>query len=147
MVRNVTVLLAEDDPNDQVLVQRALRKKEIQIDLRLVNDGLEAIEYLSGHGKFCDRKQYPLPGLIVLDINMPRRSGLEVLQWIRNDVSMKLTPVVIVSSSQLQVDVNEAYKLGVNAYLVKPSAFEELAELLKTTTDLSVHRAAKPQMH
>src|SRR5687768_6894080 len=108
---NPPVLLAEDDPNDQLLVERALRRENIAIDLKMVSDGQEAIDYLSGKGKFSDRRKYPLPVLILLDIKMPKRTGLEVLEWIRADETCQLTPVIIMSSSQMKGDINKAYAL------------------------------------
>ncbi|MDB6029478.1 MAG: response regulator [Verrucomicrobiales bacterium] len=139
------VLLAEDEANDRYMVERAMRKHSIDIDLRMVSDGEEAVQYLSAKGEFSDRKLNPLPRLIVLDIKMPRRSGLEVLEWIRQDAVCKLIPVVIMSSSELPADVNRAYGLGVNAYLVKPAAFTGLVELFNSATDLFIHKAAHPQ--
>src|SRR4051794_25956570 len=93
------VLHVEDEWDDQFMLQRTLKKDDIAIDLRTANHGDEAVEYLSGKGKFSDRVAYPLPALILMDIKMPRRSGLEVLQWLRNDSSCKRIPVIMVSSS------------------------------------------------
>ena len=144
MSHGSTVLLAEDDLNDQLLVQTALKKNAIAIELKMVDDGQQAVDYLLGSGKYANRSQYPMPALILLDLKMPKKTGLEVLDWIRSNNETKLIPVIVMSSSYLQSDINRAYTLGVNAYLVKPSAFDELAEMFQAATDLFVHRAAKP---
>src|SRR6185503_9933836 len=130
------ILLAEDDVNDALLVERALSRADIQNPVMVVRDGQEAIDYLKGKGPFADRKNFPLPTLALLDIKMPKKNGLEVLEWVRhNGGGLKLLPVIIMSSSSIQEDIDRAYQLGVNAYLVKPTAFDELVETLKTTTD------------
>ena len=138
------VLLVEDDENDQFFVQRAIKKNHIPIKLHIVSRGDEAIHYLSGTGEYSDRKQHPMPRLVLMDIKMPGRSGLEVLKWIRTESPCKTIPVVMMSSSQLREDVQRAYELGVNAYLIKPAAFSELVDLFKTATDLFVHKAVQP---
>ena len=138
------VLHVEDEWDDQFMLQRTLKKDNISIDLRTANHGDEAVEYLSGKGKFADRSAYPLPALILMDIKMPRRSGLEVLQWLRNDSSCKRIPVIMVSSSPLQADMDRAYQLGVNAYLIKPLAYLQVAEMFKNNPDLFEHQPTKP---
>ena len=136
MDEDFVILLAEDDVNDALLVERALSRADIQNPVMVVRDGQEAIDYLKGKGPFADRKNFPLPTLALLDIKMPKKNGLEVLEWVRhNGGGLKLLPVVIMSSSSIQEDIDRAYQLGVNAYLVKPTAFDELVETLKTTTD------------
>jgi CheY-like chemotaxis protein len=136
MDEDFVILLAEDDVNDALLVERALSRADIQNPVMVVRDGQEAIDYLKGKGPFADRKNFPLPTLALLDIKMPKKNGLEVLEWVRhNGGGLKLLPVIIMSSSSIQEDIDRAYQLGVNAYLVKPTAFDELVETLKTTTD------------
>ena len=136
MDEDFLILLAEDDANDALLVERALFRADIHNPIMVVRDGQEAIDYLEGKGPFADRKNFPLPTLALLDIKMPRKNGLEVLEWVRhNGGGLRLLPVIIMSSSSIQEDIDRAYQLGVNAYLVKPTAFDELVETLKTTTD------------
>src|SRR5256885_13752683 len=94
-----TVLLVEDDLNDIFLVKRAFKIAKIENPLQVVTDGLEAMLYLRGAGKYGDRAEYPLPKLIVMDIKMPRKSGFEVLEWVKREGPLRLTPIVIVSSS------------------------------------------------
>ena len=125
------LLLVEDDPADARLLQRALGKIEMGARVVHLPDGDAAVDYLAGTGKYADRNEYPLPWLILLDIKMPRRSGLEVLKWIRHqngDVSA--TPVVMFSSSSHGVDINTAYHYGANSYLVKPETTFQLESML-----------------
>jgi len=145
MDEDFVILLAEDDVNDALLVERALSRAGIHNPIMIVRDGQEAIDYLEGKGPFADRKNFPLPTLALLDIKMPKKNGLEVLEWVRhNGGGLKLLPVIIMSSSSIQEDIDRAYQLGVNAYLVKPTAFDELVETLKTTTDFWKDRVAHP---
>ena len=146
MDEDFVILLAEDDVNDALLVERALSRAGIHNPIMIVRDGQEAIDYLEGKGPFADRKNFPLPTLALLDIKMPKKNGLEVLEWMRHNGSggLKLLPVIIMSSSSIQEDVDRAYQLGVNAYLVKPTAFDELVETLKTTTDFWKDFVAHP---
>lgn len=129
-----TVLYAEDDPNDIALAEVSLHERH-DVDLHFVRDGIQALNYLAGRGEFADRRIHPLPDLILLDIKMPRLSGFDVLAWLRQQPSLAATPVVIVSSSDEQWDINRAYQLGANAYVVKPSAFERLQSVLLHTVD------------
>src|SRR5215475_10141400 len=104
------VLLVEDDLNDIFLVKRAFKIAQIEIPLQVVTDGQEAINYLRGEGKYADREAHPLPKLIVMDIKMPRRTGFEVLEWVKgNGGPLRRIPIVIVSSSDNSSDVNRAY--------------------------------------
>ena len=113
----MSILLVEDDYNDILLIQRAFRKAEIQQSMLQVTDGDEAIAYLSGEGQYTDRQTYPIPSLILLDLKLPRRSGLEVLAWIRQQTKLKRLLVVVLTSSQENSDLNRAYDLGANSYL------------------------------
>jgi CheY-like chemotaxis protein len=147
MADDFVILLAEDDPNDVVLVQRALGSAGID-QVRVVQDGEEAIDFLTAQNDYADRERHPLPALALLDIKMPKTTGLEVLAWLRknSDHRLKRLPVIIMSSSGEQKDIDYAYELGVNAYLVKPHAFSELVEVLRTTTDFWRDTAAHPRI-
>lgn len=127
-----TILLVEDNPTDVLLIQRAFAKARLANPVHVVGDGDTVIEYLSGTGVYADRAQYPLPVLILLDLKLPRRSGLEVLAWLREQETLKRIPAVMLTSSQQRQDVNQAYDVGVNSYLVKPVEFEALFDMLKT---------------
>lgn len=126
-----TLLLVEDDPNDIILFEKAVKKNKLPVGFSVVRDGEKAISYLSGHGKYKNRKDYPLPNLIVVDLKLPRKSGFEVLEWIKNHPDLKDIPVVVLSSSKQTQDVQLAYGLGTNSYLVKPIGFKELHKLVE----------------
>lgn len=132
MSSDETILLVEDNPKDVFLIQRAFRKAEITTPIQVVNDGDAAISYLSGELPYSDRTVHPLPALILLDLKLPRRSGAEVLMWLRQQPDIKRTPVVVLTSSREPVDVNNTYDLGTNAYMVKPPAFDDLVDIIKT---------------
>jgi CheY-like chemotaxis protein len=125
------ILLVEDDPNDALLVQRAFRKANLANPVHLVSDGDQAVAYLGGEGGYADRQRHPVPVIVLLDLKLPRRSGLEVLTWIRQQPRLKRLPVVILTSSKESADVNRAYDLGANSYLLKPVDFTALLELVK----------------
>jgi len=125
------ILLVEDSPDDALLIQRAFRKANLANPVELVRDGEEAVAYLSGKAPYDDRARFPLPVFMLLDLKLPRRSGLEVLAWVRKESVVKRLPVVVLTSSRESVDVNQAYDLGVNSYLTKPVGFEALLEMVK----------------
>ena len=133
MDEKAAVLLAEDEVNDVFLMQRSVRKMGSPISLQAVKDGEQVIAYLCGTGQYSDRAQHPLPKLIVLDIKMPRKTGLEVLQWLQEDGRFTNIPVVMLTSSKVKTDIDLAHRLGAVAYLVKPVSFEELKELFTDT--------------
>ncbi len=130
------ILLVEDNPKDVVLIQRAFRKAQISAPLKSVSDGEKAIAYLSGESPYQDRAEYPIPVLILLDLKLPRRSGAEVLAWLRQQPGLKRIPVVMLTASREYADVNRSYDLGANAYMVKPVSFDNLVRILDT---LNVH--------
>lgn len=126
-----TILLVEDDLNDVMLIKRAFSKSRIVNPIACVENGEDAVAYLRGDGKYADRRQHPLPFLLLLDLKLPRLSGHEVLQWLRGQPLLKRLPVVVLTSSREPVDINRAYELGANSYLVKPVVFEEFAALMR----------------
>jgi CheY-like chemotaxis protein len=125
------LLVAEDDANDVFFLKKAFQQAEIQNPLHFVHDGQEAIDYLAGIGKFCDRDQYPLPSLLILDLKMPRKTGMEVLKWLGEQPELRRLPVVVFTSSAHQKDVERAYDLGANAFVVKPSTNSRRIELAR----------------
>ncbi|MBH8563241.1 response regulator [Nostoc sp. CENA67] len=126
-----TILLAEDDSNQVLLIRRALRKANLTQLLQVVSDGEAAIAYLCGEGSYADRKSYPLPILVLLDLKMPRKSGFEVLEWLKQQPELKRLPVIVLTTSTEMHDIQKAYDLGVNSYLVKPVAFNDLTAMIK----------------
>ena len=142
-----TVLLVEDDLNDIFLVKRAFKLAHLQNPLQVVTDGQEAINYLKGEGKYSNRDAYPLPKLIVMDIKMPRRTGFEVLEWVKGSSRpLRRIPIVIVSSSDNPADINRAYELGANAYMVKPVDFKAVEHLFQSITHYWGLECAKPEL-
>ena len=126
------ILLVEDNPTDVLLIQRAFRKANLSVPLQVVGDGEVAVQYLSGQEPYGDRSCYPLPLLILLDLKLPRKSGTEVLAWLQQQPVLKRLPVVVLTSSKEYADINNVYDLGANAYMVKPVAFDNLVDIVKT---------------
>src|SRR3712207_4503791 len=131
-VPEVPILLVEDNEDDVLFVRRAFRQARPANPLHVVEDGDAAVSYLAGEGEYADRTRHPLPALVLLDLKLPRRSGLEVLEWLRAQPGLKRVPVVVLTSSRENTDVNRAYDLGANSYLLKPVEFDSLLELVKT---------------
>lgn len=131
-----TVLLAEDDPNDLFLVQRAIRKANLAISLRVVRNGEEAVSYLMAEGDYADTERYPLPVLILTNLKMPRMNGLELLIWVKQQPHLKDIPVVVMSGSEEPDEVSRVIDLGANSHFVKPLSVDALAEILKNLMSL-----------
>lgn len=129
------ILLVEDEPDAVTLLQHAFSRAGISNPVHTVYDGDQAIAYLSGSGSFGDRNAHPLPRLVLLDLKLPRCSGLEVLQWIRGNASISSVPVVVLTSSKERTDVGRAYAAGANSYLVKPSSLSGLIDLANSFRD------------
>jgi CheY-like chemotaxis protein len=140
----ITVLHIDDDPNDTALVQAAARKAGVRFKLHNVEDGEQAIAYLSGLGIYDERRRFPLPSLILLDLKMPRATGFEVLKWIRKHPELGNIPVIILSGSELQDDIQQGYQVGANSYLVKPLGFEALVGLIKNIDAVWLTAATRP---
>ena len=130
--KSVTVLHVDDDPNDTALLQAASRKADVGFELQNVEDGEEAMAYLNGIGKYQDREQFRMPSLVLLDLKMPRATGFEIMKWIRHHPRLSQLPIVVLSGSELQDDIRNAYAEGANSYLVKPLGFEALVDLVKS---------------
>ena len=130
-LHNSTILLVEDDPADVFRIQRAFHKADLNTPLQVVIDGEQAIYYLSGQESYQDRECYPLPVLVLLDLKLPRRSGLDVLQWLRQESEVKYLPVVVLTSSEQQIDIDRAYAAGANSYLAKPPSPPALLEMVR----------------
>jgi CheY-like chemotaxis protein len=132
MLECAHILLADDDENDVLLMRRAFNKAHITNPIHAVGDGEEAVAYLNGEGGFADRNQFPVPCLMLLDLKMPKKNGFEVLRWIRSHPALKRLPVVVLTSSKEVRDINLAYDLGANSYLVKPPDFQDLIRMMKS---------------
>ena len=139
-----TILLVEDNEDDAELIRYAFDKAAIPNPILTVGDGDAAVNYIEGNGAYADRDSYPLPGLILLDLKLPRRSGFEVLEAVRTNKATTQTPVVVLTSSDQQVDIERAYGLCANAYLVKPVSREALLAMVRALDDfwIKLNRAA-----
>jgi CheY-like chemotaxis protein len=125
-----SLLLIEDNEDDVFLMRRALKKANIDLTLHVVMDGQEALDYLGSSGKFADRAQFPSPALVFLDLKLPYVHGFEVLEWIRQQDSLKNLPVVVLTSSPEERDRRQAHELGAKAYFVKPPSSELLQQAM-----------------
>jgi len=127
----ITILMADDDDDDRRLTREALLEGRLANDLRFVENGEELMDYLRHEGKYKD-SSVPRPGLILLDLNMPRKDGRTVLKEIKSDPELRQIPVVVLTTSQADEDIYKSYDLGVNSYIVKPVTFEALVDILQT---------------
>lgn len=130
-----TILLVEDNPDDVFFMERVFKAEGIQNPLKVAEDGQEAIDYLAGVGEFADREKFPLPCLTLLDLKLPRKTGHEVLAWMRKNEEMRKIIVIALTTSREPKDIDDAYRLGVNAYLVKPTNPSELATMMRRVRD------------
>lgn len=128
---NKIILLVEDNPDDQVLTLRALRKSNIANEVIVVNDGVEALDYLFGTGSYAGRDTSVMPQLILLDLKLPKLDGLQVLQRLRADKRTQLLPVVVLTTSREEQDIIRSYSLGANSYVRKPVDFTEFAQAVQ----------------
>ncbi len=128
----ITILMADDDGDDRRLTREALLEGKVANDLRFVENGEELLEYLRHQGKYAPPTEAPRPGLILLDLNMPRKDGRTVLKEIKSDPELRQIPVVVLTTSKADEDVFKSYDLGVNSYIVKPVTFEALVDILQT---------------
>lgn len=130
-MRNETILLVEDNPDDVELTMRAFRKNKIANNMVVARDGVEALDYLFCQGAFADRANRDAPRLILLDLKLPKLDGLEVLERLRADERTRLTPVVILTSSREEQDLVSGYKTGANSYVRKPVDFNQFVEAVR----------------
>jgi CheY-like chemotaxis protein len=128
----ITILMADDDADDRALTKEALEEGHLINTIRFVEHGEELIEYLKRTGRYAPPADAPRPGLILLDLNMPRKDGRAVLQEIKSDPDLRTIPVVVLTTSKADEDVYRSYDLGVNSYIVKPVTFEALVDILQT---------------
>jgi CheY-like chemotaxis protein len=128
----ITILMADDDADDRQLTREALEDARLINDIRFVEHGEELLEYLRRQGKYAPPVEAPRPGLILLDLNMPRKDGRTVLQELKRDPDLRSIPVVVLTTSKSDEDIYRSYDLGVNSYIVKPVTFEALVDILQT---------------
>lgn len=130
-MKNRPLLIAEDEENDVFFLKRAMQKAGITNPVYVVDSGQAVLDYLQGNDRYSDRVQYPAPHLLLLDLKLPCVNGSDILRWIRQDSLYRLMPVIVLTSSTLTTDVQEAYDAGANSYAVKPSDPEELVALVR----------------
>lgn len=129
------ILVAEDDEDYVLLIKQVFQKAHIPNPVQVVWNGEEAISYLKGEGKYSNRDEYPLPDIFLLDLKMPRVNGFEVLKWVRAQPTLSTLRILVLTSSDEIRDVNEAYQLGANSFLVKPMDFEDFTHLSRLVAD------------
>lgn len=130
--RTITILMADDDADDRLLTRDALEESRVVNDLRFVENGQELMDYLKHRGKFADPDSAPRPGLILLDLNMPKKDGRAALEEIKSDPDLRRIPIIIMTTSQAEEDIFRSYDLGANSFITKPVTFERLVDLMKT---------------
>jgi CheY-like chemotaxis protein len=129
--KRVTILMADDDPDDCMLAQDAFEEARLANELHFVSDGEELMEYLARRGRYVDAASAPRPGLILLDLNKPRKDGREALREIKSNPELRRIPVVVLTTSKAEEDILRSYDLGVNSFITKPVSFEGLVQLVK----------------
>jgi CheY-like chemotaxis protein len=145
MPERAVILLVEDRQDDVLLIRKALARAHVTNPFFAVRDGEEAIDYLRGSGRYANREEFPLPGLILLDLKMPRMDGFQVLEWIRGQPGLSGMVVLVLTSSDQLRDVNRAYALGASSFLVKPSDFENFVELGNLLRNYWIKTAKLPE--
>ena len=146
MAAPAVILLAEDEEDYVVLIRNAFSQARIPNPLHVVENGEEVIAYLQGNGKYANRVEFPLPDLLLLDLKMPRVDGFEVLHWIRKQPSLSTLRVLVLTSSEQIREVNQAYQLGANSFMVKPQDFQDLKQLSTLILDYWLKASRSPEI-
>lgn len=131
-VKPITILMADDDADDRLLAHDALTECQMEAELRCVENGEELLDYLHRRGKYADAASSPKPGLILLDLNMPRKDGREALREIKGSPELRRIPVVVFTTSKADTDIGQIYDIGANSFISKPVSFESLVQVMKT---------------
>jgi CheY-like chemotaxis protein len=149
--KTVSILVADDDADDRMMIREALEENRLANDLRFVEDGEELMDYLLRRGKYEDPANSPRPGIILLDLNMPKKDGREALKEIKSDPALREIPIVVLTTSKAQEDICRTYDLGVNSFVTKPVTFEELVAVTHSLgkywfeiVELPTHLAKSP---
>lgn len=140
----ITILVADDDADDRMLIEDAFQESKLGNDLRFVKDGVELLEYLRREGDYTDPASAPRPGIILLDLNMPRMDGREALAQIKGDADLKQIPVVVLTTSKAEEDIVRTYDLGVSSFIAKPVTFDGLVDLVRVLSDYWVQIVVLP---
>ena len=132
--QSVVILMADDDEDDRLMAKEAFAEVKLLNDFHTVEDGEELMDYLRRKGNYADPKFSPRPGLILLDLNMPKKDGREALKEIKSDPSLRHIPIVVLTTSKAEEDILRSYDLGVNSFIIKPVTFDQLIDIMKTLT-------------
>lgn len=143
-IDKLPILLAEDDPDDRYLIGEALDESRVRGKLYIVEDGDELLDYLYRRGKYSDAEEWPRPGLILLDLNMPRKDGREVLEEIKSDPELRTIPVVVLTTSQAKEDIIRSYNSGVSGFITKPVTFNGLLEVMQSIKEYWLNTVKLP---
>lgn len=130
-IKPITILVADDDADDRLMISDALHQNRLANDLNFVEDGEALMDYLHHRGKYEDAQKFPRPGLVLLDLNMPKKDGREALKEIKEDPKLRGIPVVVLTTSKAEEDIYRTYNLGVNSFIMKPVTFESLVTITK----------------
>ena len=130
--RPIIILIADDDAEDRMLVHDALEEARLKNDIHFVENGEELVDYLHNRGRFADKDKFPTPGLILLDLNMPKKDGREALKEIKADPHLRLIPIVVLTTSKAEEDILRTYDLGVSSFITKPVTFTALVDVMRT---------------
>ena len=130
--RTIVILIADDDAEDRMLIKDALEESRLKNQLQFVENGEELMDYLHNRNKFSDKEKFPTPGLILLDLNMPKKDGREALKEIKETKILRLIPVVVLTTSKAEEDILKTYDLGVSSFITKPVTFSALVDVMKT---------------
>lgn len=130
--RAITILMVDDDPDDYYLVKDALAENGMIHDFRLVSDGVELMDYLFHRGKYTDSESFPFPWLILLDLNMPRKSGREALREIKTYSALRHIPIVVFTTSREAEDIAACYQMGASSFITKPNTYDSFVQTMKT---------------
>lgn len=129
--RSIVILMADDDLDDQYLAKEALSEAHVCNEMKFVDDGEELMDYLHHRGKFSNENLSPRPGLILLDLNMPKKDGREAIEEIKNDPSLRRIPIIILTTSRAEEDILRTYDLGASGFITKPVSFGDLIEVMR----------------
>ena len=129
---SIEILLADDDAEDRMLITDALKESRLKNNIQCVENGEELLDFLNNRNKYSDKSKFPLPGIILLDLNMPRKDGREALREIKADNRLRHIPIIILTTSKAEEDILKTYNIGVNSFITKPVSFNSMVETMKT---------------
>lgn len=130
--KTIAILIADDDAEDRMLIQEALDESRLKNQIQFVENGEELMDYLHNLGRFRNKEKYPNPGLILLDLNMPKKDGREALKEIKSEEKLRMIPIVVLTTSKAEEDILKTYDLGVSSFITKPVTFSSLVDVMKT---------------